>query len=199
MINRKDGGVFEQQDEILLKAFSSQAAVAIENAKLFQKTNEMRNYLQSIIQSITNLVLSLDLEGRFLTSNHPTEKFLGVSEVEMRAGTYHSWLGEDNKALAEHISTVIKDPGKIIEKTDYELFIRTHTNQKSTMSINYKVVPLVDTNNHVFQGVVVIIEDVTPQKRMMSTLNRYEMKKRNERLVLRIIPGTCRLLWRNRS
>ena len=174
MINKKDGGIFELQDEQLLKAFSSQAAVALENAKLFAKTNEMRNYLQSIIQSITNLVLSLDLEGRFFSSNHPTEKFLGVSEVEMRASTYQVWLGEGNKALADHISLVIKDPGKIIEKTDYELVVRAGMGgQAGKLSINYKVVPLVDTTNHVFQGVVVIIEDVTPQKRMMSTLNRY--------------------------
>jgi adenylate cyclase len=175
MINKKDGGVFELQDEQLLLAFSSQAAVALENAQLFAKTNEMRNYLQSIIQSITNLVLSLDLEGRFFSSNHPTEKFLGVSEDQMRASTYQVWLGEANKMLADHISLVIKDPGKIIEKTDYELVVRAgdRDGQGGKLSINYKVVPLVDTTNHVFQGVVVIIEDVTPQKRMMSTLNRY--------------------------
>ncbi len=176
MINKKDGGIFEQQDEELLTAFSAQAAVALENAKLFQKTNEMRNYLQSIIQSITNLVLSLDLEGRFLTSNHPTEAVLGVTEADMKTSTYHRWLGEENKMLADHITAVIKDPQKIIEKTDYELVLREKGGgmggSKTTMSINYKVVPLVDTTNHVFQGVVVIIEDVTPQKRMMSTLNR---------------------------
>lgn len=135
MINKKDGGVFESQDEGLLKAFSAQAAVALENAKLFAKTNEMRNYLQSIIQSITNLVLSLDLDGNFLSSNHPTEKFLGVSEEEMRTNTYRGWLGEENRMLADHISLVLSC-NTTIEKTDYELVMRAG----NKLSINYKVI-----------------------------------------------------------
>lgn len=120
MINKKDGGVFVEQDEVLLAAFSAQSAVSLENAKLFQKTIEMTNYLQSVLQSITNLVLTLDLEGKFLTSNHPVEDFLGIPDDKVKASVYSDWLGEENSELAKSIATVYADPRQTIEKQDYE-------------------------------------------------------------------------------
>lgn len=180
MINKKDGGVFLETDEALLAAFSAQAAVALENAKLFQKTIEMTNYLQSVLQSITNLVLTLDLDGKFLTSNHPVESFLGISEDVLQSLTYRQWLGEENADLMENIAAVYGDPTQKKEKQDYEFVIKMRkgkltengqaTNNAATISINYKVVPLLE--NRQFQGVVLVIEDITPQKKMMATLNR---------------------------
>eukprot|EP00834_Sanchytrium_tribonematis_P001274 NODE_30_length_37342_cov_0.449507.p1 type:complete len:706 gc:universal NODE_30_length_37342_cov_0.449507:21671-23788(+) len=60
MINKCNDGVFTREDEQLLTAFSSQAAIAIEKSYLFKKTEEIRNYLSSILSSITNCVISLD-------------------------------------------------------------------------------------------------------------------------------------------
>ena len=65
MVNKKSG-TFSTEDEMLLNSFASQgtlkltiAAVAIEKSKLFQKTEDMRIYLQSILQSITSCVITL--------------------------------------------------------------------------------------------------------------------------------------------
>jgi GAF domain-containing protein len=58
MINKRVG-VFSSEDEMILSSFSSQAAVAIEKSQLFKKTEDMRNYLQSILSSITSCVITL--------------------------------------------------------------------------------------------------------------------------------------------
>ena len=73
-----------------------QAAIAIENSLLFQKTLDMRNHLQSILESITNLVLTLDNEGRLVTANRAVEPMMGVSEETMRARPYSEWFGGAN-------------------------------------------------------------------------------------------------------
>eukprot|EP01112_Ceratiomyxa_fruticulosa_P020888 TRINITY_DN7240_c0_g2_i1.p1 TRINITY_DN7240_c0_g2~~TRINITY_DN7240_c0_g2_i1.p1 ORF type:complete len:1058 (+),score=261.81 TRINITY_DN7240_c0_g2_i1:302-3475(+) len=173
MINKKDGSVFTRADEQLLQAFSAQAAVAIENSKLFQKTSEMRNYLQSILQSITNLVLTLDLSGRLNSTNRPVDNVFGMDEKVLRSDSYQVWLGSQNKKFADHISQVYTDPTKPAEQNDYEFI-----HGESVVHINYAVLPLImsdvkGSNSRSIQGVVIIIEDVTSQKRMRSTLNRY--------------------------
>lgn len=43
---------------------------------------------------------------------------------------------------------------------------------EKVVSMKYTVVPLLDFKQ-TRMGVVIIIEDITPQKRMMSTLSRY--------------------------
>jgi adenylate cyclase len=169
VLNKRDGA-FDDHDEELLNAFSAQAGVAIENSKLFQKTLEMRNYLQSILKAITNLVLTLDEEGYFLTSNRPVGALIGVNEQEMKELPYTSWLGQYNKHLADDISKVYAHPAEV-QCNDYE-FVRVVDETKSVVSMKYTVVPLLDFQGTQI-GVVIIIEDITPQKKMMSTLSRY--------------------------
>jgi adenylate cyclase len=54
--------------------------------------------------------------------------------------------------------------------------------KESVMSMNYTVVPLLDGKQE-FKGVVVVIEDITPQKRMMTTLGRYMSPSLAEQVV----------------
>ena len=58
LINKKVG-IYDAEDEMILNSFSSQAAVAIEKSQLFKKTEDMRQYLQSILSSITSCVITL--------------------------------------------------------------------------------------------------------------------------------------------
>ena len=57
-INKKSGG-FEKEDEELLQALTFQIAVALENAQLYEHTANMKNYLETIHQSITNGIITL--------------------------------------------------------------------------------------------------------------------------------------------
>lgn len=52
VLNRKDGGFYVQEDVDLLETFASQAAIAIENARLFQSTDEQ---LQARVQELEAL------------------------------------------------------------------------------------------------------------------------------------------------
>lgn len=119
MIN-KVTGAFDKDDEDLLNAFSAQAVVAIENSKLFQKTLEMSNYMQSILKSINNLVLTLDESGKFLTSNRLVDSIFGISEAEMISKNYHAWLNPLNTALADDISQVYDTTLVEAVNSDYE-------------------------------------------------------------------------------
>ena len=48
----------------MLAAISAQAAVAIDNAQLYERVRAMKAYLESILQSLCNGVLTVDAGGR---------------------------------------------------------------------------------------------------------------------------------------
>ena len=68
VINKKTG-VFNEKDKRLLEAFAAQACVALENAKLFDQVESMRNYLHDMIESLSNGIVTVDEDGIIKTVN----------------------------------------------------------------------------------------------------------------------------------
>jgi adenylate cyclase len=69
--NRLRSGLFSQNDLELLVAFADQAAVAIDNARLYddlrqrmRQINTLKEYQDNIFRSVGSAVLTIDLEGR---------------------------------------------------------------------------------------------------------------------------------------
>ena len=56
----KRGGAFTHEDEAKLKAFTAQVSVALENAKLFEDVQNMKNYAESMLASMSNSVVTLN-------------------------------------------------------------------------------------------------------------------------------------------
>eukprot|EP00002_Diphylleia_rotans_P026596 TRINITY_DN530_c0_g1_i4.p1 TRINITY_DN530_c0_g1~~TRINITY_DN530_c0_g1_i4.p1 ORF type:complete len:726 (-),score=112.77 TRINITY_DN530_c0_g1_i4:198-2375(-) len=190
MINKLDGGCFTQEDENLLLAFSSQASVSLMNSQYFEKTKEMQHFLESILSSITNLVIVLNADGFMLKANHPTGPFLGIDEKVMMEASYVTWLGPKNEIFLNAIRDVYLQ-SKSGYFSDCEFYLPSEADAESkTKNVNFNVVPLVASEG-TRSGVVIVIEDVTPQKRLHSTLGRYmspaladEIMKKDSKLQL---------------
>ena len=56
----KRGGPFNDEDESRLKAFTAQVSIALENAKLFDDVQNMKNYNESMLESMSNGVITLE-------------------------------------------------------------------------------------------------------------------------------------------
>lgn len=85
--NRILAGLFQEHELNLLTAFTNQAAVALENARLFESArdqisqlSEMRDLLENIFNSISSGVITINPSGTILTSNIPSHQVLGVDE-----------------------------------------------------------------------------------------------------------------------
>ena len=88
-INKKVG-FFTSEDEELLKAISSQVAVALENAQLYETARDMKNYPENIHHTITDSIMTLDNNYTIITANEAalnffnpisTASFLLISEI----------------------------------------------------------------------------------------------------------------------
>ena len=68
VLNRR-GGPFTAEDEARLKAFTAQLAISLESARLFDQVQQVRNYNESMLQSMTNGVITLNDVGAMVTCN----------------------------------------------------------------------------------------------------------------------------------
>ncbi|KAI9208306.1 nucleotide cyclase [Polychytrium aggregatum] len=163
MINRR-GGPFGLDDEKILSSFSAQAAVAIEKSYLFKKTEDMRSYLQGILSSITNCVITLNDAMHMRTMNRNWfMNALGLNEATMMENPVTAWMTEENSALLKDILEVNSTRLQVYV-SEYEL-----KGPKSTTYINYQIMPIIGEK----RGVVLILEDISSEKRAIMTLGRY--------------------------
>jgi len=91
-INRSDNQPFSDTDVQLLETFAAQAAVAIENARLFESIRQEKEKMATIIGEMAEGAILLNAEAHVLLSNRAAQSLLGEG---LKEGC--SWLQEENK------------------------------------------------------------------------------------------------------
>lgn len=92
LINKHQGS-FTRTDEFFMEAFNIQAGIALENAKLFQDVNVEKQYQKDILQSLSDAVISTDMQGRIVTINEAALELLGCP-IKGDFGRYHQQVWE---------------------------------------------------------------------------------------------------------
>ncbi len=169
VINKKSG-VFDGEDEELLRAFSSQISVTLENAQLYEMTLDMKNYLESIHQSITNSILTLDNDYQVVTANQAALKLFQMDSDAILKNDFRNILGTENQHIIDRIDDLYASHHSIV---DYDVEMSLPGIRKHTLNLNF--LPLIDHKGH-YQGVVLVFEDISREKRMKGTLTRYMAK-----------------------
>ena len=76
LINKQQGS-FTASDEEFMRAINIQAGIALENARLFESVLLEKQYQKDILQSLSDAVISTDMEGRIVTINDAALELLG--------------------------------------------------------------------------------------------------------------------------
>jgi adenylate cyclase len=172
----KNTGMFTAEDEELLRAVSSQIAVALENAQLYENTLEMKNYLENIQHSITNSILTLDNDFGIVTANDAALKFFSPRGGPVIGTDIRELLGNRNPEPVRKIQQVYTSGG---EACEYDCALHLENTDRC---VNINCQPLLDAKGRQ-KGQVVILEDISMEKRIKSTLTRYMAKDIAERLL----------------
>ncbi len=160
----KRGGAFTADDEARLKAFTAQISIGLENAKLFDDVQAVKNYNESMLESMSNGVLTVSPEGMVVTANAAALRILKVASA---AGTKACDLfPAPNDWVCERLAKVAAD-GQPEHTMDATLALGGET-----ASVNMTVSPLHDGKGGAM-GTMVLIEDISSEKRMKSTMSRY--------------------------
>lgn len=174
-INKKEG-LFDDEDESLLKALSSHLSVALENAQLFERTEEMKNYLESVQESISNAIISLDSDYSVITANKAAQRLIG-NGTGIVQNDIRDILGPENGKIMNDIAQVYTTHRPLV---DYDVEFMLPSGDQHTINLN--IVPLVDAASD-YKGLVLVLEDITVEKRMKTTMNRYMTKDIVEKLL----------------
>lgn len=162
----KMSGPFTSEDESRLKAFCAQVSIALENAQLFDDIQNMKNYNESMLQSMSNGVITLDEDGRVVTCNSAGLRVIQrrVSDILQQPAT--AVFNGPNAWLLERVDRVAESRAADIAM-DAELAFKG-----KTFSVNATVLPLADAQQKAI-GTMIVIEDITAEKRVKSTMARY--------------------------
>ena len=165
-INELDG-IFDEEDVDMLRAVSSQIGVSLENAKLHANTLQMKNYLESVQQSISNSILTLDPDFSVVTVNKAAVRMFPAAGGDEPERDIEKVLGADNQHLIDVVKQVHESRANIVE---YDVDL--HAASGETTTVNLNVLPLTDGEEE-FQGLVMVLEDITSEKRVKSAFSHY--------------------------
>ncbi len=164
-LNRR-GGPFTAEDEARLKAFTAQVSIALENAKLFEDVQNMRNYNQSVLESMSSGVITLDEENRVHTCNAAGFRLLRVREGDIINQPAAEFFIGPNAWIAERLAGVAES-GQSAVLMDANMEVRGEK-----LSVNVTLLPLVSLKVKRL-GSMLMIENISNEKRMKSTMARY--------------------------
>ena len=184
--NRIQTGRFAPRDRDLLVAFSNQAAVAIENARLFedirQRMNEiatMKNRMDNIFGSMASGVLTTDNAGTVTTLNRAAEGILGQSGDEAIGKHYRDVLAfPDDAALTGLIEQAIDGQVQLVGQE-----LECDLARRGRITLSLSVSPLRDADNQTL-GSAVVIDDLTEKRRLEEERSREERERKRTRGVL---------------
>jgi PAS domain S-box-containing protein len=83
-LDSRQPGFYTEEHARLAQTFAAQAAIAIENARLFDQTRADANELEAVFSAITDIICVLDKDCVILKANPATaEQYLGTSLQEL--------------------------------------------------------------------------------------------------------------------
>ena len=179
VLNKK-GGKFTDEDESRLKAFTQQVAIALENAKLFDDVSKSKKYNESMLSSMSNGVITINEEDEIVTCNKSGLKILRVVSPNIIGLKSESFFKEKNSWIQDKINVVKKNhEPELIMDCEIEVF-NSENEKKELVSANLTILPLINEENegrtdsqNQFLGTLLMLEDISSEKRMKSTMSRY--------------------------
>ena len=150
------GDMFTDEDLGLLTTLANQAAVAIENAELYDEILSLKNYAEGVLQSMTNGVLTTNLEGKVITFNKMAEYITGLKISEVVGKSCNETWGEKG-IIAEVICNTIKG------RTYLNFEANLSTKERGLVPISLSTTLLKDSKGKNI-GALVVIADLSEVK-----------------------------------
>jgi adenylate cyclase len=165
VLNKK-GGPFTDDDEARLKAFTSQIAIGLENAKLFDDVQNMKNYSESMFESMASGVMTVNEDGIILTCNRAGLRIMKAEDTDVLLKTAEDFFSGANAWVLEKMTQVVETHLQdVMMDTEMEF-------GEEKVSANVTIMPLISTSGKKL-GSMLMIEDISGEKRMKSTMSRY--------------------------
>lgn len=165
--NRIRTGLFSEPERDLLSAFSNQAAVAIDNARLFTSLKKtlaevtaLKNLLDSVFYSITSGVITTDVREQILLVNRAAESIVGRNTPDMVGHRLDEVLAAIASQIEPHLQEV-----RTTDKPLLDLEVSHLDPARGNVDWRLNVSPLKDEGQKT-QGMAIVLDDLTERKKL---------------------------------
>ena len=175
---------FDRNDEQFMEAFNIQAGVALQNAQLFATVKQQEQMQRDILRSLSNGVISTDQSGEIIAANESAKQLLGLEPEEsiegklitdiinIKEGDFSKWCGDALYSAQAKYSQQYYPDRTLISKVEKEHSINLSINTIADVSDRQQV-----------RGALVVIDDISDEKRLKSTMYRYMTQELAEELL----------------
>ncbi len=166
--NRIRAGLFGDSELAMLNAFASQAAVAIENARMFarisgtvREINEIRQLMDDVFASIPSGVIVTDSANQIQTYNTAAEEILSLSTLANTPAALYELLGD----ALQRLMTAVR-----AEKRRGEVELVADVPARGQRHLNFKLNPLRNAEQAT-EGLAIVLDDLTEVREHEAQLN----------------------------
>ncbi|HVS21364.1 MAG TPA: ATP-binding protein, partial [Pyrinomonadaceae bacterium] len=172
-----DGALLSSEDVEILRTVSTYVAVAIENSLLYQEQSQraaelelLKEFNESIVESINVGLLAVDLEGNITRLNSALEEIFSIARDEAVGKNIEDLFAED---FADTLRQVLGAEGWQLRQTRQIFKLHTATRAGRSLVLNIALAPLcADSNEQT--GALVVFEDVTQRLQLEEQLQQRE-------------------------
>ena len=169
--NRLFSGIFTEREETLLVAFANTAAVAIANARMYTRTEQIlveithvKELMDNIFSSLGSGIIATDSNDLVQTFNRAASEILNVDADAAVGNAVGQVLQSAVLQLPDHLDLVKE------KDADHTIELNTELPGRGQVALNLSLSPLKDSND-VTQGVTVVMDDVTHLHEHETTIN----------------------------
>jgi len=167
--NRILTSLFSDSDRDLLAAFAGQAAIAIENARLFESVSSAKALMDNVFASITSGVITTDVQEQIILFNRAAERILRIPATRVGGSCFTDALPALETELRPLVEQVRASGEPVVE---YEKDLSLP--DRGLVILRTSVSPLKGDADEM-QGVAIVVDDLTEQRRLEA---RYQMFQR---------------------
>jgi PAS domain S-box-containing protein len=165
--NRIRSGIFAEAERDLLVDFSNQAAVAIDNARLFASLRQtlaevtgLKNLMDNVFASIASGVITANTQNQIMLCNRAAELILGLTIPNILGHQLDEVMALISKDMEPHLAEVRSTDKAVI---DLEI---SHTDPKRGLKDwRLNLSPLKDAGQKT-QGIAIVLDDLTERKKL---------------------------------
>jgi PAS domain S-box-containing protein len=165
--NRIRSGIFSESERDLLLGFADQAAVAIENARLFsslkrtfQEVTELKNLMDDVFASIVSGVITADVQDQITLCNRAACSIIGRASVEIVGRPLGEIMPTFASEILPHLASVRKSEQPIVG-----LELSQKLPERGSVDWRFNLSPLKDGEQKT-QGVAIVLDDMTERKKL---------------------------------
>jgi adenylate cyclase len=173
--NRIRTGIFSESDRDLLIAFANQAAVAIENARLFsslkrtlEEVTELKNLMDDVFASIVSGVITADVEDQITLCNRAAASILGHASAEIVGRKLVDVVPSFADDIQPHLLSVRESEQPIVG-----LELSQNLPERGHVDWHLNLSPLKDAGSKT-QGVAIVLDDLTERKKLEAQRKLFE-------------------------